>query len=126
MLKVEAAFGGFTVDDLDVAKQFYGETLGLTFNEQMGGIDIKLPDGSRVWIYAKDDHQAAGYTTLNFVVANIDEAVDELVSKGVKVEHYPVSYQDEKGIMRGKDHDMGPNIAWFKDPAGNILSVLEP
>lgn len=76
-------------------------------------------------MYQKSDHEPAGYTMLDFVVDDIDEALDELVKRGVKFEHYPGSPQDKKGIMHGKAHDMGPDIAWFKDPAGNILAILE-
>jgi hypothetical protein len=91
----------------------------------MGGTTLTLPGGATVWMYPKEDHMPATYTMLNFVVSDIDEAVDELTKKGIVFEHYPGSPQDEKGIARGKDANMGPNIAWFKDPAGNILAVLQ-
>jgi catechol 2,3-dioxygenase-like lactoylglutathione lyase family enzyme len=120
-----ALFNGFSVDDIEKAKEFYGETLGLHVGEgQMGGVTINTPNGS-FWIYPKENHQPATYTTLNFVVASIDEAVDALVGKGIVFEKYEGMHQDDKGIARGKEVNMGPNIAWFKDPAGNILSVLE-
>jgi len=119
-----ATFNGFSVNDIEKAKEFYA-SLGLQVGEgQMGGITITTPNGS-FWMYEKPDHQPAAYTTLNLVVSNIDEAVDALVEKGIVFEKYEGMYQDDKGIARGKEVNMGPNIAWFKDPAGNILSVLE-
>lgn len=124
-MKVQATFSGFSVDDLDAAKKFYEEKLGCETEDRMGGTTITLPGDATVWMYPKEDHVPATYTMLNFVVNDIDEAVDGLTKAGVKFERYPGSHQDEKGIARGKEVNMGPNIAWFKDPAGNILSVLE-
>jgi catechol 2,3-dioxygenase-like lactoylglutathione lyase family enzyme len=119
------AFSGFSTDDLEAAKRFYGETLGIKVTEENGLLTLHLDDGGRpTLVYPKEDHVPATYTILNFPVADIDEAVDALVAKGVEFEKYPGSPQDEKGVMRGKANDMGPDIAWFKDPAGNILSVL--
>jgi catechol 2,3-dioxygenase-like lactoylglutathione lyase family enzyme len=119
------AFSGFSTDDLEAAKRFYGETLGIKVTEENGLLTLHLDDGARpTLVYPKEDHVPATYTILNFPVADIDEAVDALVAKGVEFEKYPGSPQDEKGVMRGKANDMGPDIAWFKDPAGNILSVL--
>jgi predicted enzyme related to lactoylglutathione lyase len=125
MFSPSAAFSGFTVNDMAQAKEFYSTMLGLTFKDDVGGTQIELPGGNKVWMYQKDDHQPASYTMLNFIVPGIDEAVEELGKRGVTFEHYEGSHQDDRGIMRGKEHNMGPNIAWFKDPAGNILSVLE-
>lgn len=127
MLKDSQAFSGFSVDDLEKAKQFYGETLGLDIKEQPGmGLNINLATGGSVFVYPKDNHQPATFTILNFPVGDIDAAVDELASKGVKFEQYKGELQtDEKGIARSEAPEDGPSIAWFKDPAGNILSVLQ-
>ncbi len=124
MFTPKAAFSGFSVDDLAKAKAFYTQTLGLTVKEVPAGLELQLPGGGTVFSYPKNDHQPATFTILNFQVDNIDAAVDELVSRGVQFEHYGPQ-GDAKGIMRGKQANMGPDIAWFKDPAGNILSVLE-
>jgi catechol 2,3-dioxygenase-like lactoylglutathione lyase family enzyme len=127
MFKAQAAFSGFSVDNLEKAKQFYTQTLGLELENEEMGLRLQLPGGGKLFIYNKDDHQAAAFTVLNFVVADIDEAVDELASKGVSFEHYDnmPSKPDEKGVMRGLSAGQGPDIAWFKDPAGNIISVLQ-
>jgi len=125
MLKVKAAFSGFSVDDLAKSNEFYTKILGLKVDDEGMGLRLHLPDGGTVFIYPKHDHQPATFTILNFVVENIDEAVDELKSRGVSFERYEGSPQDEKGILRGRSQQMGPDIAWFKDPAGNILSVLQ-
>lgn len=117
------ATNGFAVDDIEVAKRFYGETLGLevtVFSEEFGVTQIKTGDGRETLMYAKPDFVPATYTILNFEVDDVDEAVDGLVERGVEMERYESFDQDEKGIARGN----GPDIAWFKDPAGNILSVL--
>ena len=113
------AFSGFSVDDLAAAKKFYGETLGVEVEEQPEGLQLKLAGGGRVFIYPKEDHVPATYTILNFPVDDLDKAVDQLAGKGVSFESYPET--DDKGINRGN----GPDIAWFKDPAGNFLSVLK-
>jgi catechol 2,3-dioxygenase-like lactoylglutathione lyase family enzyme len=122
MLEDAKAFSGFSVDDLDRAKRFYGETLGLSVSENPAGLELQLGGGGRVLVYPKSNHLPATFTILNFPVEDIDRAVDELTAAGVRVERYDGIPSDEKGISRGGD---GPNIAWFKDPAGNILSVLE-
>ena len=127
MLKSDKAFSGFSVNDIPKAKEFYGKTLGLDVNDgPMGNLEIKIGNGSHVLVYPKPNHEPATFTILNFPVDNIDEAVDELTRKGVKFQHYDSEYlkTDAKGIARGGG-DRGPNIAWFTDPAGNILSVLE-
>ena len=122
-LKDSRAFSGFSVNDLAAAKKFYGETLGLDVEDQKMGLILKLAGGQGIFIYPKKDHQAATYTILNFPVEDIDQAVEKLKSKGVEFEHYD-DMTDDKDIARGIAQNMGPDIAWFKDPAGNILSVL--
>ena len=127
MLKAQAAFTGISVNDSAAAKEFYGKTLGLKLTDDKMGLNFELPGGGGLFVYDKPDHQPATYTCLNFVVANIDEAVDGLVAAGVKFEHYdslPVK-PDEKEILRGLAAKQGPDIAWFKDLAGNIISVLQ-
>jgi catechol 2,3-dioxygenase-like lactoylglutathione lyase family enzyme len=125
MLQDSHAFSGFSVDDIAKAKEFYEGTLGLKVTEQMGGLQLHIAGGNPIFVYPKPDHQAATFTILNFPVEDIDKAVDDLQAKGVEFEHYDEEYikTDEKGIARG-EKNMGPDIAWFKDPAGNILSVL--
>jgi catechol 2,3-dioxygenase-like lactoylglutathione lyase family enzyme len=126
MFKAKAAFSGFSVDGLAKAKEFYTQTLGLKVDDQRIGLRLHLPDGGTVFVYPKEDHQPATFTILNFDVDNIDEAVDELTNRGVQFEHYEGDLKtDEKGILRGLSQNMGPDIAWFKDPAGNILSVIQ-
>ncbi len=115
------AFSGFAVDDLVAAQKFYGETLGLHTSEQYGLLTLHLAGGRDTLVYPKTDHVPATYTILNFQVDDIDAAVGELVSRGVRFERYEGMGQDAKGINRAG----GPYIAWFKDPAGNILSVLQ-
>jgi predicted enzyme related to lactoylglutathione lyase len=115
------AFSGFAVDDLEAAKKFYGETLGLNTSEQYGLLTLHLAGSRDTLVYPKPDHVPANYTILNFEVDDIDAAVDELVRRGVQLEKYDGLGQDEKGINRAG----GPYIAWFKDPAGNILAVLQ-
>jgi catechol 2,3-dioxygenase-like lactoylglutathione lyase family enzyme len=124
MLADSAAFSGFAVPDIEAARQFYGDTLGLRteVNQEMGGmLTLHLGGGTDVLVYPKPDHTPAGYTVLNFPVDDVDRAVDELTAKGVHFERYEGFDQDDKGIARG----MGPAIAWFTDPAGNVLSVLQ-
>ena len=122
-----AAFSGFSVNDLAKAKQFYTGTLGLELADERMGLQLKLPGGGQIFVYEKGDHQPATYTMLNFVTDDIDEAVDQLSAAGVSFEHYDnmPMHQDEKGIARGLSAGQGPDIAWFKDPAGNILAVLQ-
>jgi catechol 2,3-dioxygenase-like lactoylglutathione lyase family enzyme len=122
MFKDTNAFSGFSVDDLDRAKQFYGETLGLGLSENPAGLELLLANGTRVFVYPKGNHEPATFTILNFMVESVEQAVDELTAAGVTFERYDGIEQDEKGISRASD---GPVIAWFKDPAANILSVLE-
>jgi catechol 2,3-dioxygenase-like lactoylglutathione lyase family enzyme len=115
------AFSGFAVDDLEKAREFYGERLGLKTSEEHGLMTLHLAGDRPTLVYPKPDHTPATYTILNFPVDDIDEAVDELAARGVRFERYDGFEQDEKGISRGN----GPYIAWFKDPAGNVLSVLQ-
>jgi catechol 2,3-dioxygenase-like lactoylglutathione lyase family enzyme len=122
MLKESKAFSGFSVDDLARAKEFYGRTLGLDVSESNGLLHLQLAGGVNVLVYPKPNHTPATFTILNFPVDNIESTVDDLTKRGVRFERYEGDIKtDEKGIHRGD----GPNIAWFKDPAGNILSVLE-
>ena len=124
MLKDSHAFGGFSVDDLEAAKKFYGETLGLDVAENEQGLMVSLLGSNGVFVYEKDDHVPATFTILNFPVDDIDAAVDELAATGIVFEHYE-GMTDEKGIARGLELNRGPSIAWFRDPAGNFLSVLQ-
>ena len=126
MFKDTKAFSGFSVDDVDRAKQFYGDTLGLEVQASPAGLELHLGGGGRVFVYPKDDHVPATFTVLNFPVADIDAAVERLAGLGVQFERYEGEMgTDNKGIFRGVEREMGPNIAWFKDPAGNFLAVLE-
>jgi len=125
MFNITGAFSGFSVNDLSKAKDFYTKTLGLQVEDGVGGVHIRLPGGGMVWAYPKANHQPASFTILNFKVDDIDAAVDDLTSRGVKFERYAGIPADSKGILRGIASKRGPDIAWFKDPAGNILSVLE-
>ena len=118
------AYSGFAVDDLKKAQEFYGETLGVkttVLDEDNGLMQLDLAGDRGTLVYAKPDLQPANYTILNFSVDDVDAAVDELTSRGVTFERYDGFDQDEKGVARGQ----GPDIAWFKDPAGNILSVMQ-
>jgi catechol 2,3-dioxygenase-like lactoylglutathione lyase family enzyme len=115
------AFSGFAVDDVQRAREFYGDTLGLKTSEEHGLLTLHLAGERATLVYPKPDHTPADYTILNFPVDDIDRAVDELAGRGVRFERYDGMDQDEKGIMRAG----GPYIAWFKDPAGNVLSVLQ-
>jgi len=115
------AYSGFAVDDLQKAREFYGETLGLKTSEEHGLMTLHLAGDRPTLVYVKPDFAPASYTILNFPVEDIDKAVDELTAGGVRFERYEGFAQDEKGIFR----EEGPFIAWFKDPAGNVLSVLQ-
>lgn len=120
------AFSGFSVNDLQKAQDFYSPTLGLNVSNEGAGFGIRFEDGQKVFIYPKKDHKAATFTVLNFLVDDITEAVDKLSERGVRFEMYDGEAKtDEKGIFWGEKVDQGPNIAWFKDPAGNFLSVVE-
>ncbi|MDQ5834467.1 MAG: VOC family protein [Actinomycetota bacterium] len=122
MFENTEAFSGFSVDDIPKAQQFYGETLGLNVSEEHGILTLHIAGDRPIVIYPKGhDHSPASFTVLNFPVDDIDRAVEELTGRGVTLERYEGFNQDEKGVFR----DEGPNIAWFKDPAGNVLSVLQ-
>jgi predicted enzyme related to lactoylglutathione lyase len=115
------AFSGFAVDDIDAAQAFYGETLEIRTSVEHGMLTLHLAGGRDTLVYPKPDHEPAVFTILNFPVADIEATVDELAARGVEFERYEGFDQDERGIMR----DAGPPIAWFTDPAGNVLAVLE-
>jgi predicted enzyme related to lactoylglutathione lyase len=125
MLRSSAAFSGFTVDDLPVAKAFYAAALDLNVTENRGMLTLHLAHDRPTLVYVKSDHVPAIYTILNFPVDDIDGAVDDLSARGVKFARYAGMPQDDKGILRGLANGRGPDIAWFTDPAGNILSVLQ-
>jgi catechol 2,3-dioxygenase-like lactoylglutathione lyase family enzyme len=115
------AFSGFAVKDVEMAREFYGDTLGIKTSEANGMLTLHLAGDRDTIIYPKPDHAPANYTILNFPVDDIEKAVDELTAAGVSIERYEGFDQDDKGIFRGG----GPLIAWFKDPSGNVLSVLQ-
>lgn len=120
MFRDTKAFSGFSVDDIPKAKAFYSEVLGLEVSEQNGMLLLRIAAGNDILVYPKEDHAPASFTILNFPVDDIDAAVDWLVQRGVQFERYDDFDLDDRGIFRGG----GPDIAWFKDPAGNILSVI--
>ncbi|MFS0713789.1 VOC family protein [Microbacterium sp. 2P01SA-2] len=122
----DGAFSGFSVDDIDAARSFYADTLGLDVETNaMGFLEIRLTSGGGILVYGKPDHTPASFTILNFPVADIDAAVDELRGRGVDTKIYPDETfpSDERGIVRGGGG--GPDIAWFRDPAGNVIAVLQ-
>ena len=123
MLHVDQAFSGFSVDDLAKAKAFYADVLGMTVTDDHGALNLAIGGGKIVYVYQKDDHVPATYTCLNFPVDNIDSTVEDLVGAGISFERYEMT--DDKGVFRGLEKDQGPDIAWFKDPAGNIISVMQ-
>jgi catechol 2,3-dioxygenase-like lactoylglutathione lyase family enzyme len=127
MIDGKKAFSGFAVKDTAAAKQFYGQTLGLDIDEDEMGLTLNVGAGNAIFIYPKPDHEPATYTMLNFPVDDIDKTVDELIGKGVEFEHYDEGdlKTDERGIARGREAGMGPDIAWLRDPSGNILAVLQ-
>jgi catechol 2,3-dioxygenase-like lactoylglutathione lyase family enzyme len=122
MLANSKAFSGFAVADVEQAKAFYGDTLGLDVSEEHGLLTLHLAGDRPTIVYPKPDHEPANFTILNFPVDDVEAAVDALTDRGVRFERYEGFPQDEKGIMRGH----GPDIAWFKDPSGNILSIIKP
>ena len=122
----ENAFSGFSVDDIDAAREFYGTTLGLDVEVNvMGFLDLRLPRGGSILVYAKPTHTPASFTILNFPVADVDAAVEELNERGVQTKIYGDDEfpSDFRGIVRG--NGQGPDIAWFRDPAGNVLAVMQ-
>jgi predicted enzyme related to lactoylglutathione lyase len=126
MFKDSPAFSGFSAPDIEAVKKFYGETLGLDVRDapESGLIELHVTGRTPILVYPKPDHVPADFTILNFPVPDIDAAVDQLRAAGVEMTRYPAFEQDDKGIARGGD-ERGPSIAWFTDPAGNILSVLQ-
>lgn len=129
MFQDSQAYSGMSINDSAAAKEFYENILGLKVTEMevagMPMLTLHLATGGRVLLYPKDNHQPATYTVLYLPVGDIDKAVDELTGKGIALERYEGLYQDEKGVTRGLANNMGPDIAWFKDPAGNVLAVLQ-
>jgi predicted enzyme related to lactoylglutathione lyase len=128
MLAQSKAFSGMAVRDIEAAKRFYGGTLGIeieVLDEANGLLSLKHSEERETLLYLKPDHTPSNNTVLNFPVDDIDAAVDELTARGVKFEHYDEFPPDEKGIARGRAAGRGPDVAWFKDPEGNILSVLQ-
>ncbi|MFI7636858.1 VOC family protein [Nonomuraea sp. NPDC049400] len=121
MFETTKAFSGFSVDDIAAAKRFYGETLGLRVSEEHGMLTLHIAGGADILVYPKERHTPATFTILNFPVEDIDKAVDELTARGVRFERYEGFPQDSKGVFRAE----GPPIAWFTDPAGNVLSVIQ-
>ena len=123
IFKDAKAFSSFSVNDMKKAREFYGEILGLGVTETQEGLELLLAGGNTIFMYPKPNHTPASFTVLNFPVNNVEEAVDELVDAGLRLEHYelPELKTDKRGIAKGP----GMKIAWFKDPAGNILSVIE-
>lgn len=129
MVTFRDAFTGFSVDDIDAAREFYGTKLGLPVDDEpmAGALQLTLPSGQAVFVYPKPNHEPASFTVLNLLVDDIDTAVDELNAAGVETKIYtePDDFgTDERGIARGSQSGMGPDIAWCKDPAGNVISVL--
>ena len=130
MFSQATIYSSYSIDDAEKARDFYGNTLGLNVSlipgmEDSGMFDLNLAGGSRVLLYQRPSHEPAAYTVLNVVVSNIDTAIDDLVSKGVQILRYEGFNQDDKGVMRGLSVNQGPDIAWFTDPAGNIISVQQ-
>ncbi len=121
MLKDSHAFSGFSSNDIPATRAFYADVLGLDVTEENGILNLAFAGGGHGIVYPKPDHEPATFTVLNFPVADVDAEVDRLTATGVVFERYPGMGQDERGIMR----DQGPTIAWFRDPAGNILSIIE-
>lgn len=124
MVTISGSFSGYSVNDTAAAHAFYRDTLGLDVEDTGMGLDVALPGGQHVFLYQKDDHAPATFTVLNLEVADIDVAARELRDAGVELERYDGMPQDEHSIMRGKAADQGPDIAWFTDPAGNVISIL--
>ena len=127
MVTTLRSFSGFSVDDVDAARAFYRDTLGLPVRENaMGALEIDLTDGSSVFVYPKGEaHAPASYTMLNLVVPDIDAAVTELEAAGVSLIRYPGFDQDERGVARSTDPAKGPTIGWIADPAGNVIALIE-
>ena len=128
MLTAISSFNSLSVDDLKKARRFYIDTLQLPLKDDSMGLTIELPGGGSLFIYEKEDHEPAAYTTVNFVVEDIDDTIQHLTDHhGIKMERYTnlPAEQDELGVLRGTAAGQGPDIAWFTDPAGNVLSIIE-
>ncbi len=126
MVTAQRAFSGFSVDDLDAAEGFYRDTLGLAVRRSEMGLELDVTGGSPVFVYPKGDaHEPASFTVLNLVVPDVAAAAAELATHGVMLERYPDMPQDDDGIVRSTDPSQGPTIAWFRDPAGNVLALIE-
>ncbi len=125
MLAQSPAFSGFSVDDIVAAQHFYGQTLGLAVSGANGMLRLHIPGNREILIYPRADHVPATCTILNFPVDDIDAVVEELAVRGISMTRYDGMHQDDKGVLRGLSVGRGPDIAWFTDPAGNILSVLQ-
>lgn len=128
MIQSDFAFSGLSVDNLAEAREFYVNALELPLQDDTMGLTLQLPGGATLFVYEKANHEPATYTVLNFVVENIDETIEHLVEDhGIEMLRYDnlPAPQDELGVLRGKDGGDGPNIAWFNDPAGNVLAVIE-
>jgi catechol 2,3-dioxygenase-like lactoylglutathione lyase family enzyme len=125
MLDINNAFSGFAVKDIEAARSFYSETVGLEVEDgPMGLLNLHLTGSTNVLVYPKPDHEPAVFTILNFEVPDIDAAVTALTERGVEFDRYDDFDQDERGIFRGSRNDQGPDIAWFRDPSGNVLSII--
>ncbi len=124
MVTVNGSFSGYSVDDTAAALAFYRDRLGLEIDDNGMGLDLVLPGGQHVFLYPKHDHVPATFTVLNLEVADIDVAAAELRAAGIELERYDGMPQDDTGVLRGKAAGEGPDIAWFRDPAGNVLSIL--
>ncbi|WP_030165900.1 MULTISPECIES: VOC family protein [Actinomycetes] len=125
MLDINNAFSGFAVKDIEEARSFYSETLGIEVEDgPMGLLNLHLTGSTNVLVYPKPDHEPAVFTILNFEVPDIDAAVTALTERGVEFDRYDDFDQDEQGVFRGSRNDQGPDIAWFRDPSGNVLSII--
>ncbi len=126
MLEHSRTFGGISVDDVDAAREFYGGVLGFRTHDEMGGLRVELPGGAELWVYGKPNHEPATFTVLNFAVGDVEAAVDALRERGVETKIYSDDEfpTDHRGIMRSSGAQEGPDICWFRDPAGNVLAVL--
>ncbi len=122
-----SSFSSFSVDNIAAAKSFYAGLLGLELTDESMGLQFSLPGGGSLFMYEKPDHQPAGFTVLNFIVEDINTVIDLYIEKDIHFERYDnlPAEQDERGVLRGKAAGQGPDIAWFKDPAGNVLALIE-
>ena len=125
MKNAKSVFSSYSVTDLDRSKDFYSNMLGLKVEKNEMGLFLQLPGGGVVFLYPKKNHKPATFTVLNFEVKDVDETVDSLMKKGIKFEHYEGIQADDKGIARGFQSNQGPDIAWFEDPDGNIIAVMQ-